>query len=434
MSNGLDNFFTLGARRCFAVVAFAALVCYADFGTTDKNNLAQINNMIATIDTLLNHATDGNYPPSFYVRDDYTHTQLADILTLLESYTSHDYTSVLESIESTLSDTGETVTEMSETLVDIHDSFGGITNSINKWGLSISNAIANLQISGVGVVNTNLPFALSQTYIDPDYALDNLDDVFYYLYGYHPEESLLTRITDLYLFFGGASYFSQDVFSRIALLDALVDITSDLDSTYDAYTALTILQNTVGSSLIPPLGEAYYYEYGTRPLLEYFQQSTNDFPIAGAVDTANGSFTDGFVDAVGSLATSFESNVSTNVTPVYTNAIVDVEDSSYKEEFAKFTEENFQDTSSISGVADAVASINNQFSSLIPEFSSSDTYTFDFGTLDIFDVSTDISFEISKPGSLYWSVQSFFFGMLKAIALFIAVHAMYYHISADTTV
>lgn len=455
MFNGLDNFNNLGRYRRSFVFALAALIpflSFCDFSDNDKANLENIAYYISYLQS--------------------NHTELTDIeaqlttLSGIESYT-YDAVTILNSIASTLQsltpgvigtkidsvrvaveDVGDMVyylrqdnNKYHKTVTNtLNQGFYDVVEALDNWGYGISNALANIQPSGA--IYTNFPSLLVPTLYDnwnPDnYQVES--ELFYLLTGNYPHTSdELDRFSILLFYAGELQRFFQD---KISSLGHPGYDDRDMSTIYDAL--LTRLEADLISPTLTELGELHYYEYGTRPLITLFEQyyahATNDFPVVGnSIDGTgtNSSYSTGFVSAVGGLAESFthSTSIDEQVSTVSTNPIVDIENQGYNNFLTRVTSANLQDTTVISGVSDAVANIQNEFQSLISLNSSSDSYTFDFGTLGAFGTSHAVSFTLSRPSSpLYWNVQDFFFAVLKAIALLLTVYSIYIHIAAETEV
>lgn len=170
-------------------------------------------------------------------------------------------------------------------------------------------------------------------------------------------------------------------------------------------------------------GRLRYYQYGTRPLLEFFESATNDYPLTGSpvITRANSSgnkpgFSSGFVSTVESLASSFTPAVDTNISSVATNDIEEVENASIVQSWQD-AQESTADNYALSSLTESVNGIVGTGSSSVLgvfETQGEQALTFDF-PITIGSQTTDLQYNIQATAPLFRPYVAFFAGIAKCL-------------------
>lgn len=441
MSNGrISHLKHLGLHWCFVVLAFAPLISLSDVDndvSIIKTVLYDIRGDVSHLDEFEVHWSRVNLEEinanvALIETDvDFIRTYSSDILDELGWLTlpvddDYHYFNVQDKpVLGVLTNLYNDL-KTSQTREEVYQST--VTNQLADLTVSISNLVEAVFFYTnqfpVAAFPTNLVPILSP--ITADYYYSNetsdLSGLLEYLYlsifGHYPTQDELDTWYVLYLSNGLRnlpllSYFTQ--LSTSTLREYNSDLLSRLFLTefygYDQEPFLTY-------------GDAYYWEYGTRPILQYLEQATNDYYLSSAVlqdNQGESSFSSGFVDHVGSLSSSYYDNAATNVSSISTNSIREVQNNGFSTQLGLITEGSINDALD-QDLASAVSGFESEFVSFLVPQASADSVILDFGSLSFFGVSKNVSFTLNRFSTRYYSVLYFLYGLLKfLVLLFVAV-------------
>lgn len=341
---------------------------------------------------------------------------------------------------------------------DIYTRLGDLQDSINN----LTNYLC-YSPSFVTSINTNLPFLLmSLNFYQGDSQLKNaIRGIYQSLYGRSPSSDELNSLLSL----TKNNNITRN-FGALLLRDLPYSSLSSLDmQKYQYLMQYYGWQGSNPQTVLRNAGDIRYAYYGTRVLTD------TSIGISNIVAQINQSFSNifnsvqgeysgarqledslqrpvvydedgnvrndsGIVSAVVNLADDFCETIpsanTNDIAEVSTNEIVNIADADYQNSLNRITIDAITENDTVLGLQQAVDSINQQFVSFIPQVSDTDSLVLDFGTVSLFGVSKSLVFTFQRLPALYWTIQRFLFAFLKALMVFLAIHAIYHHIAVES--